>query len=264
MAQGIITKRLADLVCNFIIFAIVTGETMMECWHKNLPYYQMWVCVYKTGWIILNHQSFNGSHTNSLIASSRLLILKEDLIISSCRRGNVLDTRFISDACMLHLQSTLTAGFKHMLIHRLGNSLRTLILLCFVLPGGGAEEGPGVRTGQAAAHPVLVWLHEELCEDDTTKPGLLWSRCKYLFREVTNDNSHSSSLIIQGIRSRIITNICIHACVCIYTHIYTYIHTHNFIYIYIDWQCKHFFIWTKGGAHWTVVTPVRYEPFNSV
>lgn len=98
---------------------------------------------------------------------------------------------------------------------------------------GGRPGCKNRSSRRRSTHPVLVWLHEELCEDDTTKPGLLWSRCKYLFREVTNDNSHSSSLIIQGIRSRTITNICIHACVCIYTHIYTYIHTHNFIYIYI-------------------------------
>lgn len=82
------------------------------------------------------------------------------------------------------LQITPAAGFKHVLIHRLGTSLRTQILLCFILPRRGAGKGvyenrssrqqafaAGLHKGNSK--PVLIWLHEEQSEDDTGKPGLL-------------------------------------------------------------------------------------------
>lgn len=75
-------------------------------------------------------------------------------------------------------QVTSTAGFKHVLIHRLGNSLCTLILLCFILPCRGAGKGvcedrsSRQQAFTAGLHkdnskPALIWLYEEQCEDDT-------------------------------------------------------------------------------------------------
>lgn len=56
---------------------------------------------------------------------------------------------------ILLLQITPTAGFKHVLIHRLGTSLCTLILLCFLPPRWGAGKGVCVRTGQADSRRSL-------------------------------------------------------------------------------------------------------------
>lgn len=83
---------------------------------------------------------------------------------------------------------------SNVLIHRLGNSLRTLILLCLTASfflameqrkvcvcGNRSSRQPAFTAGlhKGNAKPVLIWLQ---CEDDTGKPALLWTICKYLDR----------------------------------------------------------------------------------